>query len=371
MPPFSSAFVRQLLRTLFTLLLAWAAALLCVALNTPIPWMIGPLLATAFATMAGVPTHSANELRNAGQWTIGGALGLYFTPEVTTLVLGLWWAVLLGVAWALLLGVGFGAWMRHALTSGRQGLSVAQLRATTHFSGAVGGASEMTLLAERCGGRTDLVAAAHSVRMAVVVLSVPFAMQWARQHWQLEALDMTPPGPRVAEWPGLLWLVLATGAGAALMRLTGRANPWFIGALLAAMGLTMAGVHLSVVPTALINAAQLVIGVSLGVRFTRAFMQAAPRWLLAAALGTVGMIGACALFALALAWGTGLHPVTLMLATAPGGIAEMTITAKVLQLGVPVVTAFQVCRLVAVLLLAEPVYRHWVAPRQSALPDRG
>ena len=63
------------------------------------------------------------------------------------------------------------------------------------------------LLAERCGGRTDLVAAAHSVRIAVVVLSVPFAMQWARQHWQLEALDMMPPGPRVAEWPGLLWLV--------------------------------------------------------------------------------------------------------------------------------------------------------------------
>ena len=48
---------------------------------------------------------------------------------------------------------------------------------------------------------------------------------------------------------------------------------------------------------------------------------------------------------------------TLALATAPGGVSEMCITAKVLQLGVPVVTAFQVCRLVAVLVLAEPVYR--------------
>lgn len=54
---------------------------------------------------------------------------------------------------------------------------------------------------------------------------------------------------------------------------------------------------------------------------------------------------------------TGLPPVTLLLGTAPGGIAEMAITAKVLQLGVPVVTAFQVCRLVAVLVLARPVYR--------------
>ena len=44
--------------------------------------------------------------------------------------------------------------------------------------------------------------------------------------------------------------------------------------------------------------------------------------------------------------------------------AEMAITAKVLQLGVAVVTAFQVCRLGAVLLLAEAIYRRWVMPRE-------
>lgn len=353
-------------RAALTLLLALAAALLCVRVGTPIPWMIGPLLATALASMACLPVHSADALRNGGQWAIGAALGLYFTPEVTALVLGLWWAVLFGVLWALALGLGFGAWLRRALRGGLRDMPARERLATTWFAGAVGGASEMTLLAERNGARADLVAAAHSVRMAVVVLSIPFAMQWAKQQWQLQALDMTSPGPRVAEWPGLLWLLLATGAGAALMRWTGRANPWFIGALLAAMGLTMAGVHLSAVPTALTNAAQLVIGVSLGVRFTRGFLRAAPRWLLASALGTLGMIVACALFAGGLAWATGIHPVTLMLATAPGGIAEMAITAKVLQLGVPVVTAFQVCRLVVVLLLAEPLFRWWVARRALA-----
>jgi uncharacterized membrane protein AbrB (regulator of aidB expression) len=40
----------------------------------------------------------------------------------------------------------------------------------------------------------------------------------------------------------------------------------------------------------------------------------------------------------------------------------MAITAKVLQLGVPVVTAFQVCRLIAVLLLVAPLFR-WVEAR--------
>ena len=358
----------HLLQVALTLLLAWLAATLAVRWQVPVPWMIGPLLATALASMAGAPVQSSSALRNAGQWVIGAALGLYFTPQVTALVLQMWWAVALGVAWALALGAAFGAWLHRMRSARLDDVPAPSMRATAWFSGMVGGASEMTLLAERAGARTDLVAAAHSIRMAVVVLVVPFAMQWAKAHWQLQALDLTPPGPRLAEWPGLAWLALATGAGAWLMRRTGRANPWFIGPLLAAMALTMADVHLSAVPTALSNAAQLVIGVSLGARFSRRFLHAAPRWLLASALGALGMIVLCAGFALLLARASGLHPVTLMLATSPGGITEMAITAKVLQLGAAVVTAFQVCRLVAVLLLAGPLYRLWArhaAARQA------
>ena len=361
--PVPDSVARRAVRALGTLALAWGAAQLCVRLGTPIPWMIGPLLATACASLLGLPTLSLNALRNAGQWTIGAALGLYFTPDVTALVLGLWWAVALGILWALGLGAVFGTCLARVHGPRLGAMTPAQARATAWFSGAVGGASEMTLLAERAGARTELVAAAHSMRMAVVVLVVPFAMQWAKQHWQLQALDATPATGRAAEWPGLLWLALATGAGAWLMQRTGRANPWFIGPLLAAMALTMGGVHLSAVPTALSQAAQLAIGVSLGVRFSRGFLRAAPRWLAAVALGTLAMIVLCAGFAWVLAQATGLHPVTLMLATSPGGITEMTVTAKVLQLGVPVVTAFQVCRLVAVLLLAEPLFRRWVMPR--------
>jgi hypothetical protein len=118
------------------------------------------------------------------------------------------------------------------------------------------------------------------------------------------------------------------------------------------------------------NAAQLVIGISLGVRFSRSFVHLAPRWLGSVALATVAMIGLCAAFAWALAWSTQLHWATLLLGTSPGGIAEMAITAKVLQLGVPVVTAFHVTRLAAVLVLAEPMYR-WLHPALQKPPGPG
>ena len=45
------------------------------------------------------------------------------------------------------------------------------------------------------------------------------------------------------------------------------------------------------------------------------------------------------------------------LAVSPGGMAEMSITAKVLHLGVPVVSAFHVVRIFLVIGFSEMVFR--------------
>jgi hypothetical protein len=327
-------------RVAATLLLALGGAGICVYLRTPLPWMIGPLLATACASVAGAPTASWRPLNNTGQWVIGTALGLYFTPQVTSL----WWAIALAIVWALGLGLVFGVWLHR--------VNAPASRATSYFAGAIGGASEMTLLAERAHARTDLVAASHSLRLLLVTVTIPFALQFSGLH----GLDLNPPVLRAVSGPGLAALALATGAGAWLMQRLGRTNPWFMGPLLVAMGLTMSSVHLSGIPPWLSNAAQLFIGVGLGVRFSAAFLRTAPRWMASVLAGTLAMMVLCSGFAWALAWSTGLPLATLVLGTSPGGIAEMAITAQVLQLGVPVVTAFQVCRLVAVLVLVGPLY---------------
>jgi len=318
--------------------------------------MLGPLVATGVASVLGMPSLSWNPLRNAGQCTIGVALGLYFTPQVGLLILNMGWAIAIGVLCTLGMGWVMASWLHrmHHLN-----------RATTWFASAIGGASEMTLLAERAHGRTDLVAAAHSVRILVVTLVVPFGMQFSGLH----GLDVsTPQATRDFYMWGLLGLGALSAASAWLMQRLDRANPWFLGPLLAVMLLTLLDIHWSTVPQWMTNAAQLLIGVSLGVRFTPNFIHTAPKWLLSVALGTVGLIVMCIVLAMALAWGTGLHPATLVLGTAPGGIAEMAITAKVLQLGAPVVTAFQVCRLMTVLVMVGPMFRWLYAEADTASP---
>ena len=336
-------------RIALTLAAGWIAAWACQAAHVPLPWLLGPLLLTAGCGVAGLPLAASNRLRNVGQATIGLALGLYFTPAVVLLIVTLAPAIVLGVAWALGMG-----WLFYRLLRATNGGDAA----TAWFSAAIGGASEMAVLAERHGGQVYRVAAAHSMRVLLVVTVIPFGFQAAGIH----GLDTLPPAVAEVRWPGLVLLVVLSGAGIAGFRRLGAPNPFVLGALAVTLVITAAGIELSALPKWASNAAQLFIGVSLGTRFTPEFVRAAPRWLGAVAAGTLGLIVLSAGFAWGVAQGVGLHPATLLLATAPGGIAEMAITAKVLQLGVPVVTAFQVVRYVAVLTLTGPMFRRLYGP---------
>ncbi len=343
------------LRIAATLAAALAGALAALALHLPLPWMIGPLLVTAALGIAGRPVAASRRLRNVGQWMIGIALGLYFTPAVVEMLLKLAPAVAAGALWALALGYGFYRFL-FATNGGPGGVD----RQSAFFAAAIGGASEMAVLAERHDGRVDRVAAAHSLRVLMVVVLIPLAYQALDVH----GADASQPAVLDVRPLGLVLLLAASGAGTLLLARLGTPNPWVLGALLVTAALTAGGVTLSALPKWASNAGQLFIGVTLGVRFTPDFIHAAPRWLGAVAAGTLAMIVASAGFAWCVAQWVGQHPATLLLATAPGGIAEMCITAKVLQLGVPVVTSFHVVRYIAVLLLTAPLWR-WERRRRA------
>ncbi|HSI60021.1 MAG TPA: AbrB family transcriptional regulator [Ideonella sp.] len=340
------------LRLAATLAIALGAALAAQGLQVPLPWMIGPLLVSAALSIYGVPLVFSPVLRNAGQWSIGTALGLYFTPAVFGAMLTLSWALAAGVLWALLLGYGFYRflWWRHGHEAGLH-------PGSAFFAAAIGGASEMALMAERNGAQVDRVAAAHSLRVLLVVVVIPFVFQFSGLH----GLDPTPPAVHAVHGPGLAALTLLTLAGGFAMRALDLPSPFVLGALAVAMALTGLGVDLSAVPRAVTNAGQLFIGVALGTRFTPAFARSGPRWLLSVSAGSLLMMALSGGFAALLALAAGLHPATVALGTSPGGIAEMCITAKVLGLGVPLVTAFHVVRYVAVLLLTGPLYRRETA----------
>jgi membrane AbrB-like protein len=116
-----------------------------------------------------------------------------------------------------------------------------------------------------------------------------------------------------------------------------------------------------------LNAGQLLIGIALGSRFTPEFFRAAPRYLAAVALLTLGYLALSAVFGAWLAKVAGLPTATAVLATTPGGIGEMALTAKVLKLGAPIVTAFHSLRLALVVLIVGGFFRSvtWIRTRSG------
>ncbi len=341
MPSLNRSIVQPLL---LTLTVGFLSAILCQWLGAPLPWMIGPLFSTAAARMAGAGLRSPVQVREAGQWAIGTALGLYFTTPVLKVLVSYSGFILAGVLFALLLGVA-GGWMLHKLS----GVD----KTTAFFAMAIGGASEMATQGERHGAKVDRVAAAHSLRIMMVVGIIPFLFKFSGVQGQ----DVFVPGTRIVHYGGLAVLILLTSACAVLLKRTRAPNAWVIGPLLVAAALTAFGLNLSALPEWMVHLGQLFIGVSLGTRFSPEFLHTAPRYLASVAICALLAMAVAASFAFGLSMLSGMHPATAILATSPGGIAEMSLTAKTLQLGVPIVTAFHVTRLAALVMTIGPMYR--------------
>jgi membrane AbrB-like protein len=222
---------------------------------------------------------------------------------------------------------------------------------------AIGGASEMAVQGEHHGANVERVAAAHSLRIMMVVGIIPFAIRYWGQHGLGMGTDLFVPGARSVEPAGLLVLILLTSAAALALKKGRLPNAWVIGPLLMAMALTACGIHLSRLPEWMVKTGQLFIGISLGTRFTPGFLHTAPRYLASVAACSALALALAAAFGLLLAKVAGLNPGTAILATSPGGIAEMSLTAQTLHLGVPIVTAFHVARMVILVLAIGPLFR--------------
>lgn len=321
-----------------------AAGALFSYLRAPVPWMTGPLLAMALGRFFGATLRSPRGARPAGQLIIGCALGLYFTPVVAREVFAHWYLLIIAALFAVLLAYASGWFLARS----------AGLDATTAlFSSVPGGAAEMTVLAERFGAKLDRVVLAQSLRVMLVVIIVPFLFAFLGVH----GTDPYQPARLEVDAAGLGILLAAAVAAAALLARLKLPNAWMLGPLAVAIAVTVAELRLTAMPAVLSNAAQVLLGCALGSGFDRNSMRSAPRFIAMVCVTVVLAILVSALFAWTMALAGAIPASTLVLATAPGGMAEMCVTAKVLQLGVPLVTAAHVTRVVILVTTAAPTFR--------------
>ncbi len=330
--------------------LVWAVALAigaaggvaCVVVGTPLPWLLGGMLATAVALGAGVqvagrPLGFPNQPRMVFITIIGVAIGGSAEPGMWG-QLGDWWRSLLAV----------GVFVAAAQTLNYQLFRrIAHYdRPTAFYCATPGGLIESVQLGEEAGGDVGLLTVQHFSRIAITVTLVPL-IYWAMQGHVVGSAAGVTLGHAGVEWRA--WDVLLLAACAFVGGWGGRkigfpaaviTGPVILSTLVHGAGLSEA-----VPPGWLISTGQLVIGIGLAMRF-RGMTQG----LLVQGIG-MAAISVCLMLSLAamLAWGlslTGEHPFqVLLMCYAPGGVVEMGLIALSLGVSPVMVTLHHIFRI--------------------------
>lgn len=340
-----------------TLALAASGGYVAHLLRVPLAWMIGAMVAVAAIGMTGRSVATPAVFRPAALIVFGTSFGQAFTPPVLAA---------LATSLPILLGAAFASVLAGAAVS-RVTAHVGHMDTkTAYFVSVPGGIIAMIVLAARAGASVPTVTLAQTLRMVFVVLTYPLAMGLLANPGG-DVFSFTAPPIAWALLPVLLAL---TTAGALATQRTGIANPWMMGPVFVSLTLAVAGTPLTGLPPVLIDAAQVAMGASLGTRLTREFLLKSRRLLLASVVNFLLLTVLSVLIGLACVAIADLPIPATLLGTAPGGLPEMAITAKVMNLGVPLVLGFHLVRLLVCNLFVSPLYRvyAWVERRLGLSP---
>jgi membrane AbrB-like protein len=225
------------------------------------------------------------------------------------------------------------------------------------FSLVAGGASGVVAVARDLGADDRVVTVVQYLRVLVVLLTMPL----------VTALVFHPPSGGAAlevadagVVADLVFVAVSLGAGLALARLVPVSTMSLLGPLLVSSVLAAGGWLGAVsVPTAMEWLAFALIGVQVGLRFTRASLRSIARMLPAVlALIAVVVVGTAGL-GVVLTWLTPADPLTAYLATTPGGLFAVLAIASDSGADATYVMAVQLLRLLVILAIL-PLLARWL-----------
>jgi hypothetical protein len=304
--------------------------------------MLGSMVATMLASLAGLRFGVPAAIRKPMIAIVGVLLGSSFTLDrleaaipwlPSLLALPLYVVAVGALIYAYLLR--FGGFERRS----------------AFFAATPGGLSEMIVLSDTFGADPRTVALVHGTRLSCIVLVIPLL---ADLIWTVDRSSGLAP---VSIAPDeVLILSLAGGLGYALgvrLRLPAGA---FVGPLIGSALVHVMGWAESAPPPALVSAAQVVIGTSVGARFVGVPLAAIRRAMLLGAGATAIMLVITLAFALVLAPLTGHPLILLLLAYIPGGFTEMSLIAFGLGVDPAFVISHHGFRVFLVVSIALPLY---------------
>lgn len=339
-----------------TALIAAAASGILALVGLPSPVLFGALLGgVLYAVLGRERLALPASFFTVGQAIVGVTIGsLVDGPTLGALSHDL--VPILGACVATLLISVVGG---YALRAGRD-----MSPATGVFAMVAGGASGVTAIARDLGADERVVAVVQYLRVLLVLVAMPIvtAVVFDPERGGTGGIGGNPE--LVA---GVAFTAVSIAAGLVASRALRLPAGALLGPMIVSVLLAVSGWFDSAggagVPTVVVNAGYALVGIQVGLRFTRDSLRSIASVLPRAIALILAVIAACAGLAVALAWLTGESVFDAYLATTPGGLYAVLATAIETGSNVTFVLGVQVMRLL-VMLLAAPLLARLLRPRR-------
>ncbi|MFJ5963863.1 AbrB family transcriptional regulator [Bacillus sp. NPDC093026] len=343
-----------------------------------IGWMIGTLVTAAFIALFRPFRFQRKEKISPihGNWLILGQfiLGVELGQKMNMKVLHIFAENWLSVSFMLIFSIFL------AMLSGFVMWKLSKTDMLTSFVGtAPGGLSAMPGIAQEVGANTAVVSLVQTIRVLMVVLTIPFTVFYLNTKSHSDAVVTTHGSAfssGVFTVSNLTWTAALIFAAWLVSRMAVRLHfpaPWLIGSMLGVATLQVAAgafIEHDLIPywPAQANvASQLCLGATIGSKMNKQMFVGLKNTFIVAVISSAGLIAATVLSSIAIAEITGISVITAILAFSPGGIAEMATTAVTLHEDSTFVVAVQVIRVILVIAMLPPFFRflhHFWVKRQ-------
>ncbi|MBY5770117.1 AbrB family transcriptional regulator [Rhizobium leguminosarum] len=315
--------------------------------HMPLAWLLGAMIACGIAALLRLPLALPAFARPPMTATIGAMLGTSFSPSVVEHV-GLWIISLCGLT-VFIAAAGSIAYLYFRRVAGFD-------HPTAYFAAMPGGLIEMVTLGAERGGDEKMIALIHAARIFLVVLCLPFLIQFVTGQTIGRSGSSYIPVSN-AELEGLLWFLAAIVTGVTLGTLLRFPARYLMGPMAVSAFLHYFGLTDFQLPSLALSAAQVVIGATVGCRFVKT----PPRMILRViglSIGSTLLLLCTSLtFAFVISMWTGDRFMGLVLAFSPGGVAEMSLIALSLGIEVPFVVLHHIVRVLLVVAGSTFVFR--------------
>lgn len=319
-----------------------------LALGLPLPWLIGPMITTVilkikYPSKIFFPVKWRNLFLIPLGYNIGAHITLDACHEIMAQIMGITVSTALSIGISLVL-----AWWMVK----RTGITMA----SSAVGNMPGGLTPMLLLCESIpSADINAVAVIQSIRLMSTIAVVPILLTHG---FGATAVDSAVLGAihylDIPAWQ----LIIAAVAGALAAHKINFPAAFFMGPIVAigAFSLYLGG-NLPEAPDWLIALSQVCTGLFLGTCIDPFQLGQNKKLLPVTLAGALILIVSSLFMGFLLSKYYGFTLATAFLATAPGGVAEMSITGMVLGENVPIILAYQLFRMLVLNIIMPPALK--------------